>query len=81
MENLINEIGPLCRSSAGNLDRQIIRPVPGLSSTDTVIVPVCDEAGFTGPKLLDDNQALRTATLRAVDGRPELAVWPAPQTA
>ena len=37
-EKWMNEIGPLCRSSTGNLDWQIIQPVPGLSSTYTVIV-------------------------------------------
>ncbi|QKD01931.1 antibiotic biosynthesis monooxygenase [Mesorhizobium loti R88b] len=37
-EKWINEIGPLCRSSPGNLDWQIIRPVPGFSSTYSVII-------------------------------------------
>jgi uncharacterized protein len=37
-EKWINEIGPLCRSSAGNLDWQIIRPILGISSTYTVII-------------------------------------------
>lgn len=37
-EKWMNEIGPLCRSSAGNLDWQIIHPVPGFSSTYTVII-------------------------------------------
>jgi uncharacterized protein len=37
-ENWMNEIGPLCRSAPGNLDWQIIRPVPGFSSTYTVII-------------------------------------------
>lgn len=37
-EEWMNKIGPLCRSFAGNLDWQIIQPVPGFSSTYTVIV-------------------------------------------
>jgi antibiotic biosynthesis monooxygenase (ABM) superfamily enzyme len=37
-EKWMNEIGPLCRSSPGNLDWQVIQPVPGFSSTCTVIV-------------------------------------------
>ncbi|MFL6625365.1 MAG: antibiotic biosynthesis monooxygenase [Vitreoscilla sp.] len=37
-ERWMNDIGPLCRSSPGNLDWQVIRPIPGLSSTYTVIV-------------------------------------------
>lgn len=37
-EKWMNEIGPLCRSSPGNLDWQIIQPVPGFSSTYTFIV-------------------------------------------
>ncbi|MFZ6755957.1 antibiotic biosynthesis monooxygenase [Undibacterium sp. Ji50W] len=37
-EKWMSEIGPLCRSSAGNLDWQIISPVPGFSSTYTVII-------------------------------------------
>ena len=37
-EKWMNEIGPLCRSSVGNLDWQVIPPVPGLSSTYTVII-------------------------------------------
>jgi antibiotic biosynthesis monooxygenase (ABM) superfamily enzyme len=37
-EKWISEIGPLCRASPGNLDWQIIEPIPGFSSTYTVIV-------------------------------------------
>jgi antibiotic biosynthesis monooxygenase (ABM) superfamily enzyme len=37
-ENWLNEIGPLCRNAAGHLDWQIIRPIPGLTSTYTVII-------------------------------------------
>jgi antibiotic biosynthesis monooxygenase (ABM) superfamily enzyme len=43
-EKWMNEIGPLCGSSAGNLDWQIIQPVPGFSSTYTVIVRFDTEA-------------------------------------
>lgn len=34
----LNEIGPLCRSYRGHLDLQIIRPIPGLTATYTVII-------------------------------------------
>lgn len=34
----LNEIGPLCRSSEGHLNWQIIRPLAGLTSTYTVII-------------------------------------------
>lgn len=34
----LNEIGPLCRSSRGHLDWQIVRPIPGLSETYTIII-------------------------------------------
>ncbi|MFZ6723299.1 antibiotic biosynthesis monooxygenase [Undibacterium sp. Ji49W] len=37
-EKWMKEIGPLCRSAVGSLDWQMIRPVPGFSSTYTVIV-------------------------------------------
>jgi uncharacterized protein len=37
-EDWLNEIGPLCRSYPGHLDLQIIRPIPGLTATYTVIV-------------------------------------------
>lgn len=34
----LDEIGPLCRSSKGNLDWHLIRPIPGLTSTYTVVI-------------------------------------------
>jgi uncharacterized protein len=37
-EDWLNEIGPLCRSSEGHLDWHIIRPIPGLTATYTVII-------------------------------------------
>ena len=37
-EAWLNEIGPLCRSYPGHLDLQIIRPIPGLTATYTVII-------------------------------------------
>jgi len=33
-----NEIGPVCRASTGHLDWHIIRPIPGLTSTYTVVI-------------------------------------------
>jgi len=37
-ENWLNEIGPLCRNATGHIDWQIIRPIPALTSTYTVII-------------------------------------------
>jgi uncharacterized protein len=34
----LDEIGPLCRASSGNLDWHIIRPIPDLTSTYTVVI-------------------------------------------
>lgn len=37
-EAWLNEIGPLCRAAPGHLDWQIVRPIPGLGDTNTVII-------------------------------------------
>lgn len=37
-EQWLNEIAPLCKASAGNLDWHIIRPIPGLTATYTVLI-------------------------------------------
>jgi hypothetical protein len=37
-DDWLNEIGPLCRSSEGLLDWQIIRPLAGLTATYTVVL-------------------------------------------
>lgn len=37
-ESWLGEIGPLCRSATGLLDWQIVRPVPGVTGTYTVII-------------------------------------------
>lgn len=37
-EDWLNEIGPICRSSAGHIDWQIIRPIPTLTYSYTVII-------------------------------------------
>ncbi|WP_323846519.1 antibiotic biosynthesis monooxygenase [Microbulbifer magnicolonia] len=37
-EAWLDEIGPLCRASPGYLDTHIIRPIPELTSTYTVII-------------------------------------------
>ena len=34
----LDEIGPLCRASTGNLDWHIIRPILGLTSTYTIVI-------------------------------------------
>ena len=47
-EQWMDEIGPLCRSAAGNLDWQIVQPVPGISSTYTVIIRFDTQAHLRG---------------------------------
>jgi uncharacterized protein len=37
-ERWLNEIGPLCRSYPGNIDWQIVRPIPNLTFDYTVII-------------------------------------------
>lgn len=37
-ENWMQEIGPLCMAAPGNLDLHIVRPVPGLTDTFTIII-------------------------------------------
>ncbi|RVT74964.1 antibiotic biosynthesis monooxygenase [Flavobacterium sufflavum] len=37
-EDWLNEIGPICRSFAGNIDWQIIRPIPNLTFNYTIII-------------------------------------------
>ncbi|WP_411824597.1 antibiotic biosynthesis monooxygenase [Leptospira sp. 'Mane'] len=37
-ENWLNQIAPLCKKSIGHLDWQMIRPIPTLTSTYTVII-------------------------------------------
>ena len=37
-ENWLDEIGPLCKSAAGHIDLQIIRPIPDLTFTYTVLI-------------------------------------------
>ena len=37
-EDWLNEIGPVCRSFEGNIDWQIIRPIPNLTFNYTVII-------------------------------------------
>jgi hypothetical protein len=37
-EDWLDEIGPVCRGSLGLLDWQLIRPIPGITATYTVII-------------------------------------------
>ena len=37
-ESWLNEIAPLCKGSPGHLDWHIVRPIPGLTETYTVII-------------------------------------------
>ncbi len=47
-EDWLNEIAPLCRASEGCLDWHIIRPVPGLSETFTIVVRFDTEEHLRG---------------------------------
>ena len=44
----LDEIGPICRRSVGLLDWQIIRPVPGITATYTVILRYDTAANLQG---------------------------------
>lgn len=37
-EDWLNEIGPICRSFIGNIDWQIVRPIPNLTFNYTIII-------------------------------------------
>ena len=37
-EDWLQEIAPLCKSSPGHLDWHIVRPIPGLSETYTIVI-------------------------------------------
>src|SRR5438128_318728 len=37
-ESWLNEVGPICRKAPGNIDWQIIRPIPNLTFAYTVII-------------------------------------------
>ena len=37
-ETWLDEIGPICRQAPGHLDWQIIRPIPGVTGTYTVVI-------------------------------------------
>src|SRR5690349_19136754 len=37
-EGWLNEIGPICRNATGNIDWQIIRPIPNLTFAYTVVI-------------------------------------------
>jgi antibiotic biosynthesis monooxygenase (ABM) superfamily enzyme len=45
-EEWLNEIAPLCKSSPGHLDWHIVRPIPGLTATYTVIIRFDTEANL-----------------------------------
>jgi uncharacterized protein len=45
-EEWLNEIAPLCKASPGHLDWHIVRPIPGLTATYTVIIRFDTEANL-----------------------------------
>ena len=47
-EEWLNEISPVARSSPGNLDWHIVRPIPGLTATYTIILRFDSEANLRG---------------------------------
>ena len=64
-EAWLNEIAPLCRAAPGHLDWHIVRPVPGLTETYTVIIRFDNEVHLrswmespTRARLIDRVRAL-----------------------
>src|SRR5215470_17259833 len=47
-EAWLNEISPLAKASPGNLDWHIVRPIPGLTATFTIILRFDSEANLRG---------------------------------
>jgi uncharacterized protein len=47
-EEWLKEISPLAKASPGNLDWNIVRPIPGLTSTFTIILRFDSEAHLRG---------------------------------
>lgn len=47
-EDWLKEISPLAKASPGNLDWNIVRPIPGLTSTFTIILRFDSEAHLRG---------------------------------
>ena len=47
-EEWLKEISPLAKASPGNLDWNIVRPIPGLTSTYTIILRFDSEAHLRG---------------------------------
>lgn len=45
-EKWLTEIAPLCRASPGHLDWHIVRPIPGLTATYTVIIRFDSESNL-----------------------------------
>lgn len=83
----LNEIGPLCRSYPGHLDLQIIRPIPGLTATYTVIIRFDTKEHLQGWMSLQDRKRLieHVRSLLALDDdffiRSGLDFWFTPEGA
>lgn len=45
-EQWLEEIAPLCKAAAGHLDWHIVRPIPGLSETYTVVIRFDNDANL-----------------------------------
>jgi hypothetical protein len=87
-DNWLNEIGPLCQAAPGHLDWHIIRPIPTLPTTYTVIVrfdtlrssPAVD--GVTRPGAAHREGAISTRGRRFLhDSAVALDFWFTPDAA
>jgi antibiotic biosynthesis monooxygenase (ABM) superfamily enzyme len=86
-EEWLSEIGPVSRASPGQLDWQIVRPVPGVTTTYTVIIRFDTRAHLEGWMKSDERRRLieKARPILAVDDdfrvRSGLEFWFAPEDA
>jgi uncharacterized protein len=57
-ERWLEEIAPLCKASPGNLDWHIVRPIPGMSETYTIIIRFDTTEHLKGWMQSDDRNRL-----------------------
>jgi antibiotic biosynthesis monooxygenase (ABM) superfamily enzyme len=84
-EAWLDEIGPVSRASVGQLDWQVVRPVPGLTTTDTVIIRFDTREHLEGWMKSDERRQLieKARPILTVDDdfrvRSGLEFWFAPE--
>ena len=86
-EDWLDEIGPVSRASPGQLDWQVVRPVPGLTTTYTVIIRFDTREHLEGWMTSDERRRLieKARPILLVDDdfrvRSGLEFWFAPDDA